>query len=350
MEKQSRESKFILHAYNVHQGGGKHLLLNLLHPKNFPFFKIVHLDQRLPFVENLPSEVECIRVRPSLLSRFFCELKLFLSAKKDDLVLCFGSLPPLFPLSSKIILFVHNKYNISPEDHKFLKGRVRFQAWIERIWFSLFSANVDLFVVQTPTMKRDLISYLNKEVDVKVLNLFNPPFFSKKTKNLKNLNSKFIYVASGNPNKNHKNLIAAWILLAKENIFPMLTLTLGDNYIELIKLIKMANLELGAKIHNLGNTDYDQIVELYSCSDVLIFPSVLESLGLPLLEAQHYGLDILAPEKDYVRDLVIPNETFDPSSPQSIAHSIKRYLGMPATQAISCNGNQFLQEISNHLV
>ena len=46
--------------------------------------------------------------------------------------------------------------------------------------------------------------------------------------------------------------------------------------------------------------------------DALIFPSYIESFGLPLLEASENKIPIIAPELDYVRDVCNPSETFNP--------------------------------------
>lgn len=337
--------KIILHSYNVHQGGGKRLLFDLLHPGNFAFFKQLNLDVRLPYKEKFPAEIVLNKVRPTILTRFLSEVKLFLSTQKEDVVLCFGSLPPLFPLAGRVIVFLHNKYNISADPHRFLKGRVKIQAWIERWWFRLGRKNVNLYVVQTPTMKRELRELVGEACEIRVLNLFHPSFFSKREKNLGKESSQFIYVASANPNKNHRALIQAWALLAAENIFPQLSVTIAESNFELIQYLGDICRKSGAKIINLGDIDYDQIIELYGRSDVLIYPSVLESLGLPLLEAKHYGLDILAPEMDYVRDLVHPAQTFDPRSATSMARAVKRYLGKDCALVTNLSGTQFLQEI-----
>jgi hypothetical protein len=47
---------------------------------------------------------------------------------------------------------------------------------------------------------------------------------------------------------------------------------------------------------------------------------------LPLIEAHEAGVDILASEMDFVRDVVDPVQSFNPFSPISIAKSVKRYL------------------------
>ena len=63
----------------------------------------------------------------------------------------------------------------------------------------------------------------------------------------------------------------------------------------------------------------------YKVSGALIFPSLRESFGLPLVEATKLKVPILASELDFVYDVCQPAETFDPKSPRSIARAVKRF-------------------------
>ena len=72
--------------------------------------------------------------------------------------------------------------------------------------------------------------------------------------------------------------------------------------------------------------DNNEISLIYSKCKALVFPSFVETLGLPLVEAKKFKLDVIASELDYVRDIVDPNETFDPQSSLSMYRAIKRYL------------------------
>ena len=65
---------------------------------------------------------------------------------------------------------------------------------------------------------------------------------------------------------------------------------------------------------------------MYRRVDALIYPSFAESLGLPLIEARQARLPILASELDYVRDVIDPEESFDPMSSVSIARAVKRFM------------------------
>jgi glycosyltransferase involved in cell wall biosynthesis len=140
----------------------------------------------------------------------------------------------------------------------------------------------------------------------------------------------FLYVASGEPHKNHRNLVEAWALLASEGIRPDLCLTLDKNrFFVLCGWIEDKAKEMHLNITNLGSMSTQDLEKAYGEALALIYPSDFESLGLPLFEARCAGLAILASERDYVRDAVDPEETFDPGSPVSIARAVKRFMGIP---------------------
>jgi hypothetical protein len=48
---------------------------------------------------------------------------------------------------------------------------------------------------------------------------------------------------------------------------------------------------------------------------------------MPLIEASQAGLPVLASELDYVRDVIDPEQSFDPESAISIARAVKRFIG-----------------------
>ena len=137
----------------------------------------------------------------------------------------------------------------------------------------------------------------------------------------------FVYVADGVAHKNHRNLVAAWQLLSQNGFTPSLALTLGARdeplAMEIMEIARTSNL----RIHNVGQLSYADVFDLYRNSRALIFPSTTESFGLPLVEAASTGLPIIAGELDFVRDVCDPVETFDPSSPNSIARAALRFLG-----------------------
>ena len=79
------------------------------------------------------------------------------------------------------------------------------------------------------------------------------------------------------------------------------TFSKGDN-IELDNLIKRNNLEDVVKL--IGKISYEEVLSYYRSSDLMIFPSYIETLGLPLLEAQYFDLEILAMDLPYSREVI----------------------------------------------
>ena len=90
-----------------------------------------------------------------------------------------------------------------------------------------------------------------------------------------------------------------------------------------------------------------EVQDLYGEVRALIYPSRLESLGLPLIEARAAGLPILAAELDYVRDAVDPEECFDPDSALSIARAVKRFLGYKEAPLPLIGAEAFLEQLTN---
>ena len=107
--------------------------------------------------------------------------------------------------------------------------------------------------------------------------------------------------------------------------------------------VEIANHDL--KISNIGEVSHDEIINLYRSSTALIFPSTIESFGLPLLEASQLSLPIIASEKDFVRDVCTPVQTFDPQSLISISRAIKRFLKMTKQTQQIYTSSEFLNKI-----
>lgn len=58
------------------------------------------------------------------------------------------------------------------------------------------------------------------------------------------------------------------------------------------------------RIKHIGLQPYEKIFQLYQNCDALIFPSYMETFGLPLIEAAMTGLAVIAPDLPYARELL----------------------------------------------
>lgn len=330
-----------IHAPNVHQGGGRALLSALL--ANLDQTARCVLDQRMQTNE-FPLGPAIRLIKPRLINRFEAEVFLRRNAKSGDKVLCFGNLPPLFKSQANVLVFLQNRYMFGKHDFSRFALGARIRLMLERWWFRNRMQSGYQIIVQSPTMQRELKNTLGFESIV-------VPFIATKNKVTLGSDSKasgfdFVYVSSAEPHKNHATLLDAWVMLAEQGVRPSLALTVSEeSAAHIAQLIEQKKVLHGLNISNLGTLKHEEVQALYGKSKALIFPSKLESFGLPLLEAGQHGLPVLAPELDYVRDVIEPNQTFDPDSPVSMARAVLRHLNISTPKTELLEAREFLARI-----
>lgn len=318
--------KYLIQSNNIHSGGGETLLDSLL--KELDQHTYVFIDERKKVIS---SSFYVEKVKPNLLNRFYSEYKMKKLSSIHTNNLIFTNLPPIFKLKGKTVLFIQNVKLLHFGNDKNYGFKVLSRLYLERLWLRFFIKNVDRIIVQSSTVKSQLQSVFGCELDIRVTP-FAPSLnlFFRGGNNINDLKSgvlkKFLYVASGEPHKNHKKLIEAWIILAKKGFYPFLSLTLDtDRSKDLIHYLTDCKNQYNLNIENLGWLLQSEIAATYTEYDCLVFPSKMESFGIPLIEARTCSIDIIASELDYVRELVDPEETFNPDSEVSIARAICRY-------------------------
>jgi glycosyltransferase involved in cell wall biosynthesis len=318
------------YAPRVHQSGGLALLLDLIanSPKSTRFLLDARAEKEIPAVH----QYSITWLKSGLLSYFTRELQLsqaMRSSSPEDTLFCFGNLPPARKFAAHTIVYVQNRYVIkgAPLLGFRLLTRIRIQA--ERWWFELFKKNADTIWVQTETFA-DVLKSQDPRLQVAVV-----PFMDKeiqaaeKTPVLSAKDYDFLYLASPDPHKNHIQLFKAWMLLANWQIFPTLAISTTTGASPELRQALAEAKAAGAKISEIETFHPTDRWNYYWRSRALIFPSTLESLGLPMIEAKSVSLPILASEMDFVRDVCDPVETFNPSSPKSIALAVLRFLKLP---------------------
>lgn len=346
------KKRLIIHATNVHQGGGRALLFPLLEALPEHVNVVALLDARMSTPQNMlgKANVQTRRVKPSVMERLKAEWWLRKNVTAGDIVFCFGNLPPIFRLPAKTIVFVQNRYLIEQVSLSHFSLRTRLRLVVERFWFSWKSKNANEFIVQTPSMKSQLKSVLGVNAAVHIVPfLHHVDGYARSLSEQGNKNiirHDFLYVATGEPHKNHRKLIEAWCLLATEKIFPSLCLTIDEKIsVNLCLWMSKQKQLFGLKLHNFGVLPHDQITSLYTQVGALIYPSKFESFGIPLIEARQAGLQVLASELDYVRDVLDPEQSFNPESALSIARAVKRFMALEESQLPLCDAAAFMKTV-----
>ena len=333
----------ILHAPNVHVGGGFVLLRGVLVAAAGKL-RLAQLDERTRDRLDVQPNLEVLYVAPTAAARFVAEWRLWRASKPDDLVLCFHGIPPLLPVHGRVVVFLQNRYLLGLRLRRKLPAKIALRIAFERAVCTLFRHRVAEYLVQSDTMANDLRRWHGGDPTVRVLP-FADLFGTVRTRPNATDSYDFVYVASGIAHKNHERLIEAWLLLAKAGLFPSLALTLGPEDQALLDRLEQLGSKTAIRVYNLGVLPHGRVLELYQSAGALIYPSTSESFGLPLVEAAASGLPIVAAELDYVRDVVSPVETFDPESALSISRAVRRFLGCPEMPGPILTAGEFVERI-----
>lgn len=338
----------VLHAPSVHTGGGFVLLQALIAAWPSDLHLTALLDSRARAHMILPDGAQAMWVDASVASRLKAEVYLNSAAKADDVILCFHGLPPLLSTPAKIIVFLQNRLYLAPNLPSGYRLKTRLRLTVERFVSRVFRHRVTEYIVQTPSMQHAVLQWYGERgpgpVEVRVLPFVEAPH-SPPQRNDTVPVWDFVYVADGEAHKNHRALLAAWQLLARDGLHPSLALTLSTRDMALKQELAALTEKAGLRIKDLGQMPHENVLSLYATARAMIFPSTSESFGLPLIEATHAGLPILASELDYVRDVCSPVQTFDPTSPVSIARAVKRFLAAPEPALQLRSPQEFWREL-----
>lgn len=193
-------------------------------------------------------------------------------------------------------VYVHNALPFV--EHRFSIAESRL-LWIYQnimskiIYKSIKKANK--IIVQTEWMKKACVERLKvngakievmpPKINIEVKEHFKPTKESLST---------FFYPASGFDFKNHKVIVEACLELKDagiENYRVVFTINGSENK-KLSALYKKVK-EHDLPVEFIGSISRDTVFDYYSKS-VLVFPSYIETVGLPLIEAKMHGAPILA--------------------------------------------------------
>lgn len=355
----TRIMSLIVFAPNIYTGGGLVLLQSLVSAARDKQQTLLFADERAMSKLAIPAGVEVRTIGSSVISRIQAEWVIARQIGAGDQVLMLHGLPPLFSCKARVTLFSQNRLLVNRGSLSAYALNTRIRLYLKRVFSFVRRSRVDDYVVQTNTMKSLLQQWHGRPPNVRVL-----PFFERdarsaghasvaRCKGEKNLDARectqkkwdYVYVSSVEGHKNHETLIEAWRLLARDQIFPSLALTIGDAAQSLQTQMRQSNAIDSTRIVDVGRMPHSAIMALYQQSSALIFPSLTESFGLPLLEASELGLPILAPELDYVRDVCHPAQTFDPTSAISIARSVRRHMNCIEPLLQVRTADEFLAEV-----
>ncbi|MBD2824374.1 glycosyltransferase [Xenorhabdus szentirmaii] len=211
-------------------------------------------------------------------------------------------------VKEKQIIYLHQPIpfsNINFLNH----NSFSFKFFLYKFFYSYFIFRYvkkeTIFIVQTNWMA--LALQKKNKVKSSNIHVMRPDFIiPKKRKVFFDENQKtdcfrLLYPATPITYKNHLIILKALAILPIENFKFQVTFNKGE-YLKFDKLV--SQLGLSEKIEYLGYVDYESLITHYVLSDVVLFPSYLETFGMPLLEAASLRKKIICSDLPYAREVL----------------------------------------------
>lgn len=257
--------------------------------------------------------------------------------KQYDKILCLSNIPPPIKIDKKVYIYFHNLLLINSVFHltslnEFLLNFLKAQ------YIKFFNRKSYSWITQTNYTKNLISKKFNITLDsINVIPFFDISDIPTIKRNFKSNTINYLCVTSNAKHKNIQKLINAFIkanFSSEKKITLSLTLE-GEN-----KLID------NKKIKFIGNLNRAELIKKYSESHYLIFPSMIESFGLPMIEGVKSGANILCSNIKSISEILKPSINFNPLKESEIKIAIEK------SATLSYNSNSELtikNEINNFI-
>jgi glycosyltransferase involved in cell wall biosynthesis len=316
----NNKKQILIDCCYLNSPGGKRILIDLLNKlqaNNSNDLFLILIDFRSKNLKKIFSKIKFKIISNNEYSRalFYKQNKQFFYN-----ILCLSNVPPPIKLKAKVYIFFHNNILLSSKNLDLnLKTRLIF--YLKKKYILCINNKKFKWIVQNDLMKNNLSDKfkISKE-QIKVY----PVFENLKNKNLNRSNS-FIYPTTISKHKNNLRLLKAFVQSADQT--PDLSFNLKITISQTSETEKvLINAPKNLTVDFLGSLSREDTIDEISKSKFLIFPSLTESFGLPIIEGCQLGCYVICSDLPYVHEIIRPSLTFDPYSVKSISKMINQSL------------------------
>ena len=208
-------------------------------------------------------------------------------------------------------------------------------------WLNLVAEKSDFFIGRSRTVKNDLMDYVSQsgraikksrfesfQLGADIVSAASNPAQIQWPAQFPNfeklLSSYYLAVGTIEPRKNHTFLLDTFDLLWKTH--PHVPLFIAGKPGWLCKDIEArirTHPQLNQSLFFFDDANDQQLRSLYKNAKALIFPSIVEGFGLPIVEAFHHEIPVLASDTPIHREVGgVHCEFFDLKNPHALAQNL----------------------------
>ena len=231
------------------------------------------------------------------------------------------------------------KYVVTIHDLLFLRFKHHFSAIDRQIYTSKIKyscRHADQIIAVSQQTKADLINFLSvPEEKIKVVyQTCSPEFYVRTTtvkrnhaKNKYNLPEQFLlFVGALVKHKNIERIIEAIGLLPVEKRIPLVIIGQATSYKNELN-DKIDILRLQKEVIFVNFVDSSDMPSIYQMARILIWPSLFEGFGIPIIEALFSGLPVITSKEGCFTEVGGPGSLYvNPNKPEEISKAIEDVL------------------------
>jgi len=263
---------------------------------------------------------------------FFNPIKLGYSWSKiknwhPDIIHCLKPIlfPPLFFITQKpTIITFYDTFQITQSKYMLSK----YYAFLQSQWFRFATKMASHIIVISNKTKEELVNHFKIPIEkISVVEIAqSDKFLKQKPKKYLKGKKRYIlgYFSAFTPSKRPELAIEIFKKLKEK--YPQLDVELhmyGSAFGE--NLLKQLQENPKKDVKILGFAPETKKVHIYKSFDILLFPSLYEGFGLPILEASSLGIPVIS-----MKDAKIPPEvkkaTIEVKNSEDAADEIYKYL------------------------
>lgn len=260
----------------------------------------------IPRYDSLPSPVR--RILQFIHLSFIC-LKL-----NGVIVNDFMPVPVFTARKKNYFQLVHDIRNFTDYNRAFLKKMSSFIQ--KKQWQS-----VPAILTVSQFTKNQLIEYCDLDSD-KVVVSYNGMEESDREALQRDID--FLYIATFEKRKNHKNLVVAFSEYLKSVDSSARLVLVGRDlgYRESIKSL-IDTLDISSNVEMIDNVTEQELKDLYQRTRCFVSPSFYEGFGMPIIEAMYFGCNIACSNITVFREIAKQHANyFDPENVVDILNSL----------------------------
>jgi glycosyltransferase involved in cell wall biosynthesis len=210
--------------------------------------------------------------------------------------------------------------------HDFIHEKFRsgFALYINHFQKKIALKKSDAIICISESTKQDLLYYFPELKDKNIFVVYNgvdSQVFKKLTIDkpdfIKNLNKYILYV--GNRDQKYKNFKSLVEALKSHNDITLVLI--GGGKLS-TKELNFLNTELNGNFSYLKNIDNIKLNILYNFAYALVYPSLYEGFGMPVIEAQSAGCPVIATSTSSIVEIVNTSAIITNGTSIEISNSI----------------------------